>query len=101
MAPLMTGLVNADAPRRGAVPATLDGGPFLLSDARRLGVSRDRLRGSAFRHPTRSVYVSAETAVDLELEARSWALVLPPSAAMFGTTGRGSTSHRSSVERSW
>jgi hypothetical protein len=60
--------------------------PFRLSDARRLGVSRDRLRGSAFRHPTRSVYVSAEIAADLELEAGSWALVLPPSAAMFGTT---------------
>jgi hypothetical protein len=82
----MTGLVNADAPRPGAVPVTLDGGPFRLSDARRLGVSRDRLRGSAFRHPTRSVYVSAEIAADLELEAGSWALVLPPSAAMFGTT---------------
>jgi hypothetical protein len=82
----MTGLVNADAPQPGAVPVTLDGGPFRLSDARRLGVSRDRLRGSAFRHPTRSVYVSAEIAADLELEAGSWALVLPPSAAMFGTT---------------
>jgi len=82
----MTGLVNADAPRHGAVPAALDGGPFGLSDARRLGVSRDRLRGSAFRHLTRSVYVSAAKAADLELEARSWALVLKPSAAMFGTT---------------
>jgi hypothetical protein len=78
--------VSADAPRPGAIPAALTGGPFRLSDARRLGVSRDRLRGSAFRHPTRPVYVSAEITADLELDARSWALVLPPSAAMFGTT---------------
>jgi hypothetical protein len=36
--------------------------------------------------PPGPFYVSAEIAADLELEAGFWALVLPPSAAMFGTT---------------
>jgi hypothetical protein len=82
----MNAFVNLDGSPRGVAPSALVGGPFRLSDAHAVGISRDRLRGSAFRHPTRSVYVSAEIPANLELEASTWTLVLPESAAMFGTT---------------
>ena len=49
-------------------------------------VPRSAARIGLPAHPTRSVYVSSEITADLELDARAWALALPPSAAMFGTT---------------
>jgi Protein of unknown function (DUF559) len=68
------------------LPAGLADGPFLVSDALALGVSRDVLRGARFRSPFRGVRVPAHLPDSLELRCRAAALLLPPSAAFSHVT---------------
>lgn len=60
-----------------AVPPELSGRPFLLAEARQLGLSDDVLRGRRFRRLFRSVYVTADTPHSLELQVDAVRLLLP------------------------
>lgn len=62
----------------------LTGRPFLVSSARRLGVSPDVLRGPLFRTVCRGVRVAAGTPDGTGLRLAAAQLILPPSAAFSG-----------------
>jgi hypothetical protein len=65
---------------RSTIPSALAGKPFLLEDARRLGVSRNILRGRQFRRVFRGVYIAAEAADTVATRAAAARLLLPASA---------------------
>jgi hypothetical protein len=62
------------------IPAELLTGPFRLSDALRLGVSRQVLRGSRFRRVFRGAYVAADVPDSLAVRVDAARLLLPDSA---------------------
>jgi hypothetical protein len=67
-------------------PAPVAQAPILYSDALASGFSRAQLRGRRFRHGPRSVYVPLAARRDFILGARSWLIVMPANAALFGVT---------------
>lgn len=71
------------------IPDGLRGRPFTTAEAEALGVSRKRLRGSAFQllHPGHGVWSTADTPQTLEFLLAADRLVLPPDAAVSHVTG--------------
>lgn len=76
------GVMPAQAP----VPPELLGRPFLLSEARRAGISRQVLRGRRFRQLFRSVYAAACVPECMETRVDAVRLVLPAGAELSHAT---------------
>lgn len=68
------------------VPAELAGRPFLLSEARRHGITATMLQGTRWRRLTRGVYVEAAIPDSRELVLSAVRLVIPPGAVVTGVT---------------
>ena len=62
------------------VPPQLRSQPFLLREARRLGLSKDIVRGPRFRRVLRGVYVAADVADTVAVRAAAARLLLPATA---------------------
>lgn len=77
------------APVTQMVPPQLRSQPFLLREARRLGLSKDIVRGPGFRRVLRGVYVAADVADSVALRAAAARLLLPVRAVF---------SHRTAAE---
>ncbi|MEQ7009951.1 hypothetical protein ABN028_27620 [Actinopolymorpha sp. B17G11] len=75
-------IVSVSPPHRPdqAVPAYLADQPFLLREARQLGLSEDVVRGQRFRRVFRGVYVGAGTPDSVRLRAGAARLLLPDAA---------------------
>lgn len=67
-------------------PRSWADGPILSAAAREMGITRAQLRSRRFRHGPRSVYVPTTADPSFALAAKSWLIVLPSDAALFGVT---------------
>lgn len=68
------------------IPPGLHGNVFTSAQARAYGVSRQVLRGGRFRRLFQDVYVTAATALTLDVQVRGALLTLPHDAAVSHTT---------------
>lgn len=73
-------------PRQTTVPQEFLGRPFLLSEARRAGISRQVLRSPRFRQLFRSVYAAVGVPECLETRVDAARLVLPADAVLSHST---------------
>ena len=72
---------------RRPVPDSLSDGPFSLTRASSLGVTRKMLRGGGFQRLQRGIYAVSNPPPGLSELIAAALLVLPPDAVAFSVTG--------------